>query len=409
MRAFLLGALCLTAVWCTTAPAAPVTNTLDALQAAYEKALLDIEDSHAGRCRAWPAAYTNALRALQGRLQKAGDLDGWVAAKAELERFTADPLIAPDAVVRQPATLQKLQLDYQKARQAYDLDRATRIRDLSDKYLRRLESLKKQSTVDGQMESALAAKQEIERVQSSPEVAAAAFLLAENAAGQALSRPAPMPAPESPAPPARPAAPPPPPELTGADAPRIYYGQPPPPPQGVTFQRLQLQRTPNGSLTRMVNVEASKGTRVTSVDQNRDSGLYFSYEVNEAQSESLIRLGLRSPKASDVIADATVLVQYFSTDTEKSTGKLDSAPLTAQKARVQRIDAKTVYVDFPPVSLSRYTSSVRAGSYSRTRREGQRLHGVIISVFDAEGVVCFQGASAGSLVKQAPTAIPADL
>ena len=400
LRAYMLTAAVLW--WCATVSvSAEAPGNLSALQNVYENVLQEIENVYDKQSKAWPVAYTNTLRALQDKLQKAGDLDGWMAAKKEMERFGQDATIPMDSVVGGPDCLRTAQLDYQKAARICTLNRAQRIKDLADKYCRRLEGLKKQYTQEGRMDEAVAFSTELKRVQGSQEVTSADFVLAEEAANEPLRPPDPAPGPTN-----RAAASPPPRESD--NEPHVYVGQPPPAPQGLTFQKVPLQRTPNMSLARMVLVDAMKATKLTNIDTDRDSGTYSSYEYSTGCSENSVRIGLKMAKATDTIENAVVVVQYFSQDIESRAGKVEPAEAAVKLVKLSKLEGKTVYVDFPPVSLHRSASSYRSAYYSSASKSGERFYGTIITVFDDKGAICFQATTSGSLVKLAVTTKPAE-
>ncbi|TFG87250.1 MAG: hypothetical protein E4H17_03510, partial [Gemmatimonadales bacterium] len=294
--------------------AADPTNLLAHLQGIYEKALQEIEDTHATRTRSWPAAYTNALCGLQNRLQKSGDLDGWVLVKKEFDRFGRESALPPDVIVDEPAALTKLQLDYRAALDGCHAERARNTKDLADKYLRRLNDLRKQYTVGGRMDDAILVHEEIKRVQGSPAVPSAEFILAEAAAAQPSPEAVPEPVVRD-KPPAQEEKPFVRDFFDDSDG-KVTTGQPPATPPGVSLQRITLTRTANMSLARLVMVDAQKGVSKSGMETERNASSYSSYESTSGSTENYLRLGLRMAKAGEAIDKATVVVQYFSQDAE---------------------------------------------------------------------------------------------
>lgn len=123
--------------------------------------------------------YIKSLAALADTLQKAGDLEGLVAAKQEKERFEKEKQVPPQSPAGLPPPVIKLQTDYRKNLAQAETEKYTGLISLTDKYVGQLNALKKQMTVDGQIDEALKMKAEADRVKSSPPVSAAQFALAE--------------------------------------------------------------------------------------------------------------------------------------------------------------------------------------------------------------------------------------
>jgi hypothetical protein len=397
-----------------SADAAAAADDLAGLRGIYDNALLTLETNCEQQVKSWPASYVEALRGLQPALQKSGDLEGWVAVNKELERFARDGNIPDETVVETPAALRAVQVDYKARPDRYLLDKAQRIRSLADMYLKRLEATKKHLTVAGKMDEAMAWNDEIKRVESSVAVRSASFVIAEHEATQEPSPPAPAkrPAPAAPAPqppPAPTVQPPPQPEreMWGRtrDPARTYAGQPPAL-TGVSFGPLRLTPTGNARLARPVAVEGQYGTALDTQTSRDRGGMYSRGEVKVTRTRHVVRLAVRIPTASDTMDNATAVVQLFCRNVAKQSGKVIPLAILTQHIKLERLTPKAVYLDCPPIYTFKGEDTYHSPYYSSSTRFGREFYGAIVSVYDAEGSLVYQGASTGSLAKLATTAMP---
>lgn len=161
--------------------------SLDALRQDYEQALQKVQ-MESGVAAGKAGQYAKALAALADKLQKDGDLEGLLAAKKEKERFDKAKQVPEETPADLPPAVAKLQTDYRKSVSQSETDRNTAILTLTGKYVARLDALKKQLTMQGQIDEALKLKAEGERAKTSPVVASAEFALAE-----LTTKPAPQP------------------------------------------------------------------------------------------------------------------------------------------------------------------------------------------------------------------------
>jgi serine/threonine protein kinase len=143
------------------------------LLAAYKEDV-DAIEARAGVLRAaWPRTYIQDLVALMHTLQKAGDFEGWEAARWELQRFESDPKLParqPDSL---PDVLRAFQEEQRRGLQriaaARDAERVERTRvAVAD-----LGTLQMAFTKAGKMDIAAAVNTEIKRLRARFETLAA--------------------------------------------------------------------------------------------------------------------------------------------------------------------------------------------------------------------------------------------
>jgi hypothetical protein len=103
--------------------------------------------------------YTDALTDLQAQLQKAADLEGALAVRAERERVRKDDVLSEEQFVQEPKALRALQ--QQQVGKMREL-----IGALVAESVPKLIELKKQLTVAGKLDEALTVRAAIERLQN---------------------------------------------------------------------------------------------------------------------------------------------------------------------------------------------------------------------------------------------------
>ena len=122
-----------------------------------------------------PGALLAQLSALQKRMQETGDLDAYLAATKEIERFSqaikgeSDPFekvpeMPESALVEKPESLRALQNQYLKAYQDKSDHRRKQIEDMAGTYVAKLEALQKDLTIKNRIRDAIAVKRETDRV-----------------------------------------------------------------------------------------------------------------------------------------------------------------------------------------------------------------------------------------------------
>jgi len=403
-RAMFLGSIGFLVLALRVSGAPEKGNDVAALKASYEKALPAIIASYEASAKSWPDHYVNALKELQSKLQKDGNLEGWQDAKKELDRFNGDPKIA-DGALSSRAEVQAIQNKYRDLPRQLSLDKNQKIVALSQKHLAKLTALQTDLTKQGKMEDAMAVNAEIKRVKGSPEVSAAEFELSEQEAKAAqIKKDTPpkeaKPGPAEKAPGGKEAAKP----IEDGEI-KIYEGKAPATP-GVTFKNMQLRPTSNVGAKRKLNVTAmmaasSDGAKSTS------AGYYSSSRSESGSTSSRVRLGLKTVTSSSVIENLTVVVEYYSKTVKSTSGKMSVEKMLAKRIKVPKVDVQGVWIDCPEASTYkssyRYTSSYGSGyRYSY----GREFYGVIISVFESDKKLAFQAVTGSALDELATSEMP---
>ena len=363
----------------TCAAAAADDARLKVARQNYDKQLKTINDNSVRRTSGWPAKYKAQLTSLQNTFQGSGDLDGLIAVRHELNRFDRAAAIPEDSVVTAPAELAALQKTYLAVASQKDPIKNKEIVDLVGKYVAHLERLKMALTKTGDVASALAAKSEIERVNASALVVAAQKGVSASEAKPAAAGAKPAAA-EKVAKPTAPAGytvyPP------GATPPRVT---------GEVFTRLALKVTGNTRLAdRKVSVVAS---RCTEANVSRTSSYYSSKRTTKT---STVRLRVRYYRTSGEAKDKIVNVQFFNrrlgsrgsvTPTLAGSGDIVLPSLTSQG----------VYIDCPDLTASSSLSSYGGQS-------GTQFLGILVSVYNSDGTLSYQGMSSATLKTVAASA-----
>jgi len=403
-KALLLVSLGFTALAVQSLGAPDKGKDLSSLKASYEKSLTGIITNYEGSIKSWPDDYVNALKALQTKMQKGGNLDGWQDAKSELDRFQADPKIPDDA--RSPrAEVQALLSKYRDLPRQLSLDKNQKITALSQKQLAKLTTLQTDLTKQGKMEEALAVNAEIKRVKSSPEVTAAEFELSEQEAKAAMTKKDTPPKEVKPGPAVKP------PDGKEAAKPiedgeiKMYEGKAPAIP-GVSFKNMQLRPTSNVGAKRKVNVTAM--VAASSDEDKSSSASYYSSSKSESGStSSRVRLGLKTVASASVLENVIVVVEYYCKEVKTSPGKVSPEKMLVKRINVPKVDIQGVWIDCPEAST--YKSSYRyTSSYGSSYRSkgGKEFYGAIISVFESDKTLAFQAVTGSALEEYATTDMP---
>ena len=122
-----------------------------------------------------PMKYMHDLEALRAKFQEAGDLDGLLAVKKEIERyrqakaeeadpFEALPEMTPNVIVTAPPELRKLQTQYVSSFTEAAATLKNSISERGEKYLSQIKSLQTALTKAGKIDEAIAVRNEYDRV-----------------------------------------------------------------------------------------------------------------------------------------------------------------------------------------------------------------------------------------------------
>jgi hypothetical protein len=293
------------------------------------------------------------------------------------------------------------------------LDKNQKIIALSQKYIAKLTALQTDLTKQGKMEDALAVNAEIKRVKGSPEVAAAEFELSEQEAKaaqgkkEATSKKEGTPKEEKPTPGGKTAdgkaAEP---VIQDGDV-TIYDGKAPTP-SGVTFKNLPLRPTSNVGAKRKLSVTAMLAS---SSDESGSSGasLYSSSKSKYGSTSSRLRVGVKTVGSGTVLSNLIMVVEYYSKDVKTTSAKINPEKMLTRRISVPKVDVEGVWIDCPEASAYkssyRYTSSYGSGYRYKSGRE---FYGAIVSVFESDKTLAYQGVTGGSLEGFAPTDAPAE-
>ena len=153
------------------------------LRTSFDKSMNTVITNYDATVKNWPNNYVNAIKALQAKLQKDGNLEGWTEAKAELDRFQADQKIE-DANLSNRPEIQAIQVKFKEIPAQASIEKNQKIVSLSQKYVAKLTALQTCLTKQGKMEDAIAVNTEIKRVRTSPDVVAAELEIEKHDAAQ---------------------------------------------------------------------------------------------------------------------------------------------------------------------------------------------------------------------------------
>lgn len=388
-------------VFCALCHAATVENPaerLTALQALYDKHLAALETDYTTKLATWPQSYTQQLVRLQKKLQQAGDLERWARVQNEMDRFTASRSISPTNSANSFDDLTTLQSTFVEALRDYELDRNRRLVELAKQYTARVEEYQKLLTMQGDMDAALTYNAEIKRIRTSPEITAAEFDLAElelkvsppevdtdpvevDPNTQGL----PLPTVQTLTP-----------EGVVVPGAIVYAGSGPA--MAERPRRVILKPTDRAKTIRKLTTKASLHQSTSSYDGG-DSNARYKYE----KSHNTLHVSLRAVSSDVSIATPYVVIQVFSKDISKK-GAVDVREERIARTRLAELGTDWVTIATPSIGITRYTKDER---YSAgTAKGGREFYGAIVSVFDGQGELAYQGFEGNSLEKLAPSEVP---
>lgn len=363
------------------------TELLAKYRKIYDDTAAEYESVNRMATQAWPIEYIRALQALQAKLQSSGDLDGWEATNAELNRFKRDMKLGE--TVSSPAELRVLQESVRTRSEQLTAERDAKLNDLRSKYVSRLAELQREWTQQGKFTDAFKARDEIARVGGMPK---------EPTAPAAAER--------EPEPTERPATPSPVPTeaITQADGTMIY---PPgiiaPTEQGVVFKTELMSGTEHSPWSPGVLVKIWETSDKESDSFQRD---HFVGDVDgKVKSDKrYVRASLRTAKSGVQKRDLQLQIQYYA---KPAGGSGDPRLVTTRYAEIPALDTRQVYVDLSLVSIDSLSRSVSIGPFrDHSKTVGDKFYGYIVSVLDSEGALQYQGASSTTLAKLATVPEP---
>ncbi len=361
------------------------------LKTVFDKHLVEIHAEGSNRVVAVHGQYLQALVGLQKRIRAQGDLAGVKAVTAERKRFAESNAAhdAPDEIENDD--LRKLAGQLEKALKQSEHARCSKIVELAAKYKAALEQAVAAQVRAGEMEAANRLDACIGALAQLPTVTAAQFYLEMEAAppdapggdsgatGETATAGNASEAGSA----AAQAAPPPADNQVKGDG-KIYPGRNAPRVAGVVFRRQSLANTGHVGLS---DATAS-ATLELATDNNasRSSSGYTTYG-NEAHK---LRAYLRPRQSGSTLKDLHALVQVYARPAGKNMGRTITPRQHALMVLpVPELNSQGVTCAFTPVAIRKSSSR----SYSR----GSEYYGTLLSIFDSEGKMLYQGATKPNL------------
>jgi hypothetical protein len=145
-------------------------SAMEKCRATYDKELAAIQKNYAEQASLCKDTYVNGLARLQNALRKAGDLDGVQAVIREKERFLAEKGGMAEKDLSAIKDLRAAQDWYVTTMNKTSVDRAKKHVALADKYETALERLMQKLTIAGELDNAVDAKNELDRIRTDPEI-----------------------------------------------------------------------------------------------------------------------------------------------------------------------------------------------------------------------------------------------
>ena len=385
------------------APAMSAEPWVSGCRANYNKQLVKIQSAQRVVESAWLAKYMRDLKVLEDAVQASGDLEALLSVRKEFSRFKASKAIPSDAYVDTPPQLRNLQEKYGEAGEVDALGMNRQILVLVEKYVSFLEARKKEYTIAGDLSNALAAKEEIDRVNSSDVVTDAQASVdmstdeprGANGVGHE-SNAAPEPVAEI--------------IPTAPDGYVIYpRGDRPPRVSGQVFTRTSLSSTGNTpAAKRVVSVGASMYSKA---NMTQSKGRYGSSK--RTATTSVLRLQVRSSRAGTTLENQVVKVKFFTRSAKAGPRPAPSATRSGT-VTLPALTSEGYYIDFPELTTTRtitkravYSRSSSSSSARRrysTSESGTEYYGILVSVYNGDGSLSYQGMSTKGLKAQAAAA-----
>ncbi|MBM4149391.1 MAG: hypothetical protein FJ224_10145 [Lentisphaerae bacterium] len=361
---------------------------------AVAKVVADLEAAQS----ALPARYHGHLARLRDARQKAGDLDALVAIKDETDRLKDGGGLPEEKDKSSCAVLAAEQQKFIEYAAQISASAARQTLNYTEQYVARLDAMKRDFTVRGKISEALACDEEMKAVKESPDVKAAEFSVAMF---DAARRPAAATQPSASAP-AQPVA-------AATEAPQIkddrfkvYVGTRAPA-ADVHLKRASLRPTRLMRLAGKASVNALLGSKGTG-GRDTQSSYYYSSSVRNTSEETNVRLEMRARSSESPVDKATVLVQYFVTPSAVKSGKVSPRQIAAESLVIPRLGTDLITVDFPPVSVSEVTYRYSSYYSSSKHSTGDEFYGILVTVFDGDGVLVYQAGTAPAIEDLAGTA-----
>lgn len=375
-----------------TANAANQPDDISALKASYEKCFEKVDIAHSAKIETWRQEYRRVLLALKEQTQAAAQLDAVIAVREEMDRLERDGDLTEDDVLSEPQALVELQTVYLSALAKIGFEKSETTLALWNKYDGWLESQERKLTREGKIDAALALRKERQRARNDSRITAAKFNVtaheverqeSEEGSPPAIDMEASSPPDLQPSEPLR-------------DLPRgvtLHTGSKPPrSPVESLFKPLSLNRTGHSPLGKGLSVSPEMAR---DNETKREGGRH--HKIERIRDQWYLRIALKMMPAHDVLEQATLVVQYFSKDAT-ARGRIDPILKSIKRVPLQKVDTSTTCVVFPPVETAFRKEKIGRNPWRDT---GSELYGVLISIYNADGSLAFQGASVRGLNDEA--------
>ncbi len=383
-------------------------EALVALRDIYARHMQQIQADYQAQLEAGPKNYLRDLQGIGARFQQAGDLDGWRAVREEAARFRDDPTIPQETERTAPSELHALHAQHRTRADQFRRERSRQIDDLTSRYVARLEALQTERTRAGDIEEALQYNAEIGRAEGLPAVTSARFELAAqereklaatlDPGGEEIDL-----------------------QDDGAEegdeedfdpgrlpsGVSIVEGGVPPRDADLTFRTHRLSATSRMRLTRNLSVRGRMATE-SDMSSTRSSSYFHRSSSRTGSQQYHLQLGVRSASTTDSFRGTRLLVDYYGRPADGGGQRLVPRLLSSQFIDLPVLDAERwVYVTLAPVSVqSSYHRSSSSFMGTSTSRRGQEFHGVVVSVFDENDALIYQGSCSRDLDSAAPAEFP---
>ena len=148
-------------------------ESLTSMRVDYDTSLTRIDDQYRNGLRDSLARYGRLLNTTREMLRTRGDLDGLLATEEEILRWKKEQTVPAHPPAGLPSLLVMARSSYRKQMDVAGKTRNERIIAATDRYLSRLDALKRDLTRQNRIENALSVKAEIERTRSNELVVSA--------------------------------------------------------------------------------------------------------------------------------------------------------------------------------------------------------------------------------------------
>lgn len=359
------------------------------VRSVYQKSLDKINSDAFARSLEWTLSYKTALETHLAARQKEGDLDGWRAAKTELDRFLQTKEILPDSLVDATNPLNAIQKAHLKSKSDLIQDHNSQIVSLTDNYCQHLLSKQTSLTKAGNIEEAIAFNEELKRTKENEVyVKAKADLVQKettDAPAQSIA--------EKPDKPEAPSAEP-------DKTPESDF----PPGFNVYKQSERSTKEKTGGTTYKPLPLRSSGKVLRNeglgcnVDMSKDSTSSKSsayYAGNVTANTRAVKLTLKRTLSDASLSNLMIIIQYYS----KAVGENSKDLFDTQVIRIPSFEKEPLIIECPEFSLSKSVSTARGKS-------GSEFYGLMVSVFDPNTKkLLYQGVSTASLSEYGDTVL----